>query len=70
MTQVYKILTARDMVKSDTWSLSVNNAGRNTRSTADLLNLRVEPARLEVRSSEDSSFPTELLKTGTESLHV
>jgi hypothetical protein len=27
----------------------VNNAGRNTRSIADPLNLRVQPARLEVR---------------------
>jgi hypothetical protein len=38
----------KDMVKSDTWFLTVNNAGRNTRSTADPLNLRVQPARLEV----------------------
>ena len=39
----------KDMVKSDTWFLSVNNAERNTRSTADPLNLRIQTARLEVR---------------------
>ncbi len=49
MTQVYKILKEKDMVKSDTWFLSVNNAERSTRSTADPLNLRILPARLEVR---------------------
>ncbi len=49
MTQVYKILTEKDMVKSDTWFLPVNNEGRSTRSTADPLNLRIQPARLEVR---------------------
>ncbi len=49
MTQVYKILTEKDMVKSDTWFFSVNNVGRDTRSTADPLNLSVQPARLEVR---------------------
>jgi hypothetical protein len=40
MTQVYKILMEKDMV---------NNAERNTWSTADPLNLRIQPARLEVR---------------------
>jgi ribonuclease P/MRP protein subunit RPP40 len=49
MTQVYKILMEKDMVKSDTWFLSVNNAERNTRSKADPLNLLIKPARLEVR---------------------
>ena len=49
MTQVYKILTEKDMVKSDTWFLSVSNAERNTRSAADPLNLRIQTARLEVR---------------------
>jgi hypothetical protein len=49
MTQVYKIIMEKDMVKSETRFLSVNSAGRNTRSTADPLNLRVQPARLEVR---------------------
>jgi hypothetical protein len=39
----------KDMVKSDTWFLTVKNAGRNTRSITDPLNLRVQPARLEVR---------------------
>jgi hypothetical protein len=38
-----------DELKSDTWFLSVNNAARNTRSTADPLNLRIQPDRLEVR---------------------
>jgi hypothetical protein len=37
------------MVKSDTWFFSVNNAGRNTRSTVDPLNLRIQPARQGVR---------------------
>jgi hypothetical protein len=46
---VYKILIEKDMVKSDTWFLSVNNADRNTRSTADPPNWRIQPARLEVR---------------------
>jgi ribonuclease P/MRP protein subunit RPP40 len=46
MTQVYKILTKKDMVKSETWFLSVNNVER---STADPLNLRIQPARLEMR---------------------
>ena len=49
MTQVYKILMEKDMGKSDTWFLSVNNVERNTRSTADPLNLRIQPDRLEVR---------------------
>ncbi len=50
MTQVYKIIMEKDMVKSDAWFLSVNNAERNKRtSTADPLNLRVQPPRLEVR---------------------
>ncbi len=48
-TQVYKILMEKDMVKSDIWFLSVNNVERNTRSTADPVNLRIQPARLEVR---------------------
>jgi hypothetical protein len=51
MTQVNKILTEKDMVKSDTWFLSVNNAERNTWSTADPRNLRIQPTRLEVRRS-------------------
>jgi ribonuclease P/MRP protein subunit RPP40 len=44
MTQVYKILMEKDVVNSDTLFLSVNDAERNTRSTADPLNLRIQPA--------------------------
>jgi hypothetical protein len=64
MTQVYKILKEKDMVKSNTWFLSVNNAEWNKRSTADPFNLRVQSARLRVRRN---LFPTELLKTGKNS---
>ena len=49
MVQTYKIVTGKDMVKSETWFTSVTESGRPTRSAADPLNLRPQTSRLEIR---------------------
>ena len=41
MLQVYKILTGKDKVRKDTWFISTDESGRETRETADPLNLRL-----------------------------
>jgi hypothetical protein len=46
MAQVYKIITGKDMVKSEVWFQKVDGAERLTRSAADPLNLRPQAARL------------------------
>jgi hypothetical protein len=51
MTQVYKILMERDMAQSDLWFCPVNSVERSTRSTADLLDLRAQAARLKARKN-------------------
>jgi hypothetical protein len=40
MVQTYKIVTGKDMLKSEAWFKSVTVTGRATRSAADPLNLR------------------------------
>ena len=49
MVQTYKIVTGKDMVKSETWFQSVTVTGRATRSADDPLNLRPQASRLETR---------------------
>jgi hypothetical protein len=49
MVQAYKIVTGKDMVKSETWFQSVTVTGRATRSADDPLNLRPQASRLETR---------------------
>ena len=49
MTQVYKIVTAKDKVRRDTWFQMAVDGGRETRAAADPLNIRHPAARLELR---------------------
>ena len=49
MLQVYKILTGKDKVKKETWFTSASGGSRETRATADPLNLRLPAPRLELR---------------------
>jgi ribonucleases P/MRP protein subunit RPP40 len=51
MVQVYKIVTGKDMVKKDTWFKGLGEGGRDTRASADPLNLRIPAPRLEIRRS-------------------
>ncbi len=49
MFQTYKIVTGKDLVNKETWFKSVTETGRPTRSAADLLYLRSQASRLEIR---------------------
>jgi hypothetical protein len=49
MVQAYKIVTGKDMVKSETWFQSVTVTGRATRSADDPLNIRPQASRLDTR---------------------
>jgi hypothetical protein len=49
MLQTFKILRGFDSVDSDTWFQRVNMSVRTTRSAADPLNLKAQPARLAIR---------------------
>jgi hypothetical protein len=51
MVQVYKIMTGKDKVQKDTWFKGLGEGGRDTRATADPLNLRIPAPRLEIRRS-------------------
>jgi hypothetical protein len=49
MVQTYKIVTGKDMEKSETWLQSVTATGRATRSANDPLNVRPQACRLDTR---------------------
>ena len=49
MAQVYKIVTGKDKVKSDTWFTMAREGQRQTRGNAHPLSLKKQRARLEVR---------------------
>ena len=49
MAQVYKIVTGKDNVKSETWFTMAREGLRQTRGNAHPLSLRQERSRLEVR---------------------
>jgi hypothetical protein len=62
MVQTYKIVTGKDMVKSETWFQSVTVTGRATRSANDPLNVRPQACRL---GQGDTSSHNESWKAGT-----
>ena len=49
MLQVYKILAGKDNVRKEAWFTFAGDSGRDTRATADPLNLRFPAPRLDVR---------------------
>ena len=49
MAQVYKIVTGKDKVKSETWFTMAREGLRQTRGNAHPLSLRQERSRLDVR---------------------
>ena len=49
MLQVFKIIKGKDRVAKDTWFQSAGDGARNTRATADPLNLRIPAHKLEIR---------------------
>ena len=48
MAQVYKIVTGKDKVKSDTWFTMAREGQRKTRGNAHPLSLKKQRARIEV----------------------
>jgi hypothetical protein len=59
MLQTLKILRGFDRVSSDTWFQRVDTSVRTTRSAADPLNLKPQPARLDIRRNFFSNRVTE-----------
>ena len=51
MAQVYKIVTGKDKVNSDTWFTMARDGERLTRGNAHLLSLKQQRSRLEVRKN-------------------
>jgi hypothetical protein len=49
MLQTFKIMRGFDNVDSATWFQRVDTSVRTTRSATDPLNLRAQPARLDIR---------------------
>ena len=49
MAMVYRILTSKDDVSTDTWFSMMGDSTRETRSIAGPLNVKVTHGRLEIR---------------------